>query len=265
MKDSNSIKSNTKSDWWTTFYDQNLADILLDPASGEEVQMTCNFLTEVLSLSPGDTIFDQCCGNGRLALELGLRDFSVIGIDQADIYIQQATTEATNLKSDCVFETADAFQYTTPTPCHAAMNWWTSFGYADEDFQNLKMLKTAYDSLITGGKFALDYMNTPNLYRTFQPSMITRRQLPSGELILLRESSIDSIKDVLHKKWTYYLPNDNGVVSHDSSTRLYTPAQLAQLFSQAGFTDIEFYGDVDQRPLSLHSPRCIVVATKPHS
>lgn len=250
--------------WWTKFYDQHLATLLLVPASGKEVLQTCDFLEKVLKLNPEDRIFDQCCGTGRLSIELGLRDFSITGIDQADIYIQQAKRDATTHKIDAHYATADAFIYETDKLCDAAFNWWTSFGYSDDDQQNVKMLQRAYTSLRPGGLFALDYMNVPNLYRNFQPSMITRRKTDDGELVLLRESRIDSQLDILHKKWTYHLPSGEKV-EHDSSTRLYTPRQLRQLFMESGFHDMHFYGDTDYSPLSLQSPRCIITGNKPTS
>lgn len=251
-----------KQEWWKKFYDQHLATILLDPACGEEVILTCDFLEKVLKLTPSDRVFDQCCGTGRLSIELGRRGFNITGIDQADTYIQQARHDAATHRIDAHYETADAFVYETDAPCDAVFNWWTSFGYSDDDQQNLKMLQRAYDSLRPGGLFALDYMNVPSIYRNFQPSMITRRETDDGELVLLRESRIDSELDILHKKWTYHLPNGDKV-EHDSSTRLYTPGQLGQLFVKSGFQDINFYGNTDYSGLSLHSPRCIITGQKP--
>lgn len=251
-------------EWWKHFYDENLAAILLDPASGEEVLQTCDFLEKVLKLNHGDRVFDQCCGTGRLSIELALRGFKVTGIDQADIYIQQAKHDASAHNTDAHYETADAFEYETDQLCDAVFNWWTSFGYSDDDQQNIKMLQRAYASLRPGGLFALDYMNVPNIYRNFEPSMITRRTMDDGELVLLRESRVDSQLDILHKKWTYHLPNGEKV-EHDSSTRLYTPGQLRKLFLESGFQDIQFFGNTDHSPLTLHSPRCIIIGKKPTS
>ncbi|YCM46193.1 class I SAM-dependent methyltransferase [Verrucomicrobiaceae bacterium 227] len=250
-----------KNEWWKNFYDENLAHMLLHPATGEESSRTCDFLIETLALSPSDHIFDQCCGTGRIALELAKRGFTVTGIDLAKGYIEEAQS-ANQARTD--FHTEDAFLYKTPAPCDAVINWWTSFGYAESDTQNLKMLQRAFESLKPGRSFAMDYMNVPNLYRKFLPLVTTTREGPEGTTTLHRQSQIDFHSGQLHKTWDYHLPNGQ-TVQHETSTKLYPPNQLIALFTQAGFTDTQLFGDLDASALTLESPRCIIVGRKPTS
>jgi hypothetical protein len=157
---------------------------------------------------------------------------------------------------------ADAFLYHTPTPCDSAINWWTSFGYAREDSQNIKMVKQAFLSLKPGGRFAMDYMNSPNLYRQFLPTITTTKEGDDGPTILKRESRIDLHTGQLHKVWNYKLPNGK-TIRHETSTRLYSPDQLVSFFAQVGFSEIKLYGEIDGSGLSLESPRCIIVGRRP--
>ena len=145
-------------------------------------------------------------------------------------------------------------------PCAAAINWWTSFGYLPDDDANARMLRRAYEALAPGGRFALDMPNVPGLYAAFRPHEITRR----GDIVMLRESSLDLARGLLHKRWTFVAP-DGRRVERPSTIRLYTPERLVALLEGAGFTGARVFGGVDGRPIALDSPRCIVVARRPEA
>ena len=247
--------------WWETFYDEHLAHLLLEQTSEAEVQGTIRFLTETLSLNAHARIYDQCCGNGRLSLPLAALGHEVVGVDQAAIYIQEAQrAEAPR----ATFFAGDASQVVIDPPCDAVINWWTSFGYATRDEDNLRMLRAAYDSLKPGGGFALDFLNAPGIIRHFQRDVVTRRQLPEGQVVLLRETRLDLQSGRILKHWTYFLP-DGRRVEHDTSVSLYMPHQLVALARAAGFDHVELWGGIDGSDLSADSSRCILTARRPHT
>lgn len=248
--------------WWNTLYDDLLAKILLDATSDKDIADTTVFLQDILALTPSNKVFDQCCGTGRLSLAMSKLGYDVIGVDLIDSYITKAQAKAQINGTACRFVCDDAYQFVSPQPVHAVFNWWTSFGYSDTDAENIKMVQRAYDSLLSGGHFALDFMNVPGLYCHFQPQVVTRIDEPDGQLVLIRESRIDHSTAMMHKTWSYFLPNGERV-QHCSQVRLYAPHELVALFSHCGFTDIKIYGDTDHCELNLNSPRCILVGRKP--
>ncbi|MBV1910618.1 MAG: methyltransferase domain-containing protein [Kangiellaceae bacterium] len=247
--------------WWETLYDDLLAKILLDSTSEKDINDTVSFLQNILKVKEGDRVFDQCCGTGRLSLAMARLGHSVFGVDLIDSYIQSAKSHSI-LNNSCQFICDDAFNYTTPEPVQAAFNWWTSFGYSASDSVNINMIQRAFDSLEAGGRFALDFMNVPGLYRSFQPQVVTRIKEDEGELVLIRESRMDHTTGMMHKTWTYFLANGKKV-EHQSQVRLYTPHQLNMFFVECGFQEVVIYGDIDCSELSLSSPRCIVTGCKP--
>lgn len=66
-------------DWWTALYDDLLADLFLDGADPAEAGRTADDLVTLLGLSPGDRVFDQGCGTGRLSKPLLARGMRVVG------------------------------------------------------------------------------------------------------------------------------------------------------------------------------------------
>ncbi|WP_395735894.1 class I SAM-dependent methyltransferase [Prosthecobacter sp.] len=252
------MNTTTTPPWWETFYDENLANMLLEQTSAAEIEKSAHFLIQQLHLQPGASVLDQCCGSGRLTWEFARRGYAMRGMDLIPIYIERARNREGTIQNAPSFEVADAFVFKADPPCDAVFNWWTSFGYAESDDTNQLMLRRAWESLRAGGFYALDFMNVPGLYRHFLPHVITR----NGEVTLIRESTLDLSANVIRKQWTYFLQDGRRIVHH-SAVRLYDPAALRRLFEGAGFTDVTFFGDVDASPLTLNSPRCIVIARKP--
>jgi SAM-dependent methyltransferase len=251
------MKTPSDTSWWETFYDENLADMLLEQTSNAEIERAADFLIQALGLSGGERVLDQCCGSGRITWEMARRGFQMRGMDLIPGYIERAQERGASATNTPRFEVADAFEFRADPPCDAVFNWWTSFGYADTDETNTLMLRRAWESLRPGGCYALDFMNVPGLYRHFLPHVVTR----SGDVTLVRESTLDLAANAILKQWSYFLPDGRRVVHH-SRVRLYDPAALRRLFESAGFSDIAFFGDVDASPLTLNSPRCIVTAKK---
>lgn len=254
--------SDEESEWWKPLYDDLLASALLEESNGEELEQTVDFLISALQLRPGSTLFDQCCGTGRMALAFAKRGYRVTGVDLTEAYIERARVKADHAKLSIDFHTGDAFVFSASPLCDGAVNWWTSFGYAD-DARNLTMLQRAFESLKPGSRFALDFINAPGLYRAFQPSVITRASHRDGSFILLRESELDLAGGVIRKLWTYVLENGKRVI-HRSSVRLYDPHTLGEILGKAGFSNIHFFGDHRGGKLTIESPRCIAIGEKPH-
>ena len=156
------------SPWWHRFFDLTYAEIGLTEADPERVATTVEFLHRVLELGEGMRVFDQCCGVGRLSLPLARRGVQVTGVDQTADYIEQADRSARDEGLPAEFHCADAFEFVTGDLCDAAVNWFTSFGYDVRDEVNARMLRCAFDSVKPGGRFVVDYLNLPKVFRRFQ-------------------------------------------------------------------------------------------------
>ena len=248
--------------WWLGLYDDLLADVLLVREDPGEVLRTIAALVRALGLGPGARVFDQCCGIGSLALPLAARGFEVVGVDVIPGYVARAQAEAAAAGLELELVAADAASFTPARACDGAFNWWTSFGYAERDAENVAVLRRAREALRPGGAFVLDTMNAPGLLRAFQPAVTRRRATAAGEVVLLRESALDLAAGAITKTWTYFLPDGRRVV-RPSRVRLYMPHELVCLFEQAGFTQVELFGDLELRPLGLDSPRCLVRGRAP--
>ena len=248
--------------WWASFYDDTLADVVM--ATGEDAAAiaTAEFLREKLHLRPGDQVFDQCCGIGRVSLPLARRGLRVVGVDVIPSYVARASAAADAARLPCEVHAGDAFEFVPAQPCSAAYNWWTSFGYTESDDQNTRMLRRAWEALTPGGRFALDYYNVPRLLREFQGRVQLRYQTESGEFLVERAAEVHFLSGMIDQEWSYTGP-DGAEHRKRSRTKLYMPHELQALLLRSGFTEVQLYGGAGAEAFTPASPRCVLVARKP--
>lgn len=249
-------------DWWASFYNDTLADMFLVRADALQLEKTIAFLTKRLEIREGSSVFDQCCGIGSLSVPLAERGMKVAGVDFCQPYIRRGQEAIARRGLQCDLRHGDAFEFLPDHPCDAAFNWYSSFAYDEDDRRNARMLGRAFDALKSGGRFALDFPNVPGVLRGFMPAMLRRHGSAEGEVLLVRESTIDLPRGMLRQEWTYVLPGGRRITTR-SSVKLYMPHALAEMLRSCGFVDVQFCGSVGGEELSLDSPRCICVARRP--
>jgi len=251
--------------WWTSFYDDTYADFWLTAHTEQAVATNSaivEFLVRELELAPGDRIFDQCCGIGRIAIPLAKRELSVTGVDVMPGYLEQARAGAAAAGVTIDVHLGDAREFVTPVPCKAAFNWFTSFGYSHDDADNRRMLECAYASLVPGGKFALDHINLPRILLFRQQNVVFRQSLPEGgEMIIIDQPRFDFPAGMLRSRWEVIFP-DGRRAHRDYEHRLYMPYDIVRLLEGAGFSSVRLVGSVAGEPFEQWGARLIAIATK---
>lgn len=252
-------------EWWTTFFDREYAESALIPATEAATVALAErvaALRLLLKLEPGQLLFDQCSGAGRMSHAFGRLSVRTIGVDLMPEYVEEARRRAATEALPCEFVCGDAFEFVAPTPCDAGLNWFTSFGYSESDERNIQMLERMRESLKPGARFVMDILNAPRLIAGFQSARWHRAEEgPTAGTILLEEPRIDWRVGVVRSTWTFIAP-EGGRRSREVVTRLYLPHELAKLFERAGFTVIDLLGHPDGRPFERESPRLVLLAER---
>ena len=247
--------------WWVGFFDEVFARLMMPSEPDEEEVM---FLVDQAGAGPGARVYDQCCGEGRIALELASRGCDVVGVDASEGYVARGQAQAAARGLTCDLRGADAFEVVIEPGCDVVLNWHTSFGYTEDDAQNVKMLERAYASLVPGGRVVLDYGNAAFVLGSFQPSKTMRLETEEGEWTAVRESSLDLEAGMLRQLWTFTSPD--GKLDHRrGDTRLYLPHTLKAMLEAVGFVDVKLFGDRKGGPLGPESSRCLALGRRPHT
>ena len=174
-----------------------------------------------------------------------------------------ADAEAKRGNLPATFAAGDAFLFSPGTACDAAFNWYTSFGYAEADDQNIKMIERAFEALKPGGWFALDFLNMPMILQSFKQKMTAKLQSPAGEILQSRSCKLDlgaryhgSALVLGYAQWQRTREKTALCVPH-------MPIDLSQLFQATGFVDVQLFGSISGEALTADSGRCIVLGRKP--
>lgn len=252
--------------WWESFHVEAMADLYLDRKDDDELQKTIEFLTKHLELKPGHTVFDQCCGTGSLTLALADAGYPGIGVDLCPIYIDRANEKWSNTdelqnRIQAEFYCEDAFTFRTSKRCQAAFNWFSSFGYAEDDLQNVEMIRRMNDSLEIGSLILLDVPNFYFIVRNFQTFLVREGVSQDKKVILYRKSELDLKCGRLNQIWNWKI-GDQEVDRRQSSLKIYFPDQIAALLEESGFQVVDMFGSLTEESIQLDSPRLIVKARK---
>jgi SAM-dependent methyltransferase len=133
-----------------------------------------DLIVELAGLEPGEEVLDLACGHGRIANRLAARGFRVTGLDVVELFLDQARTDAAALGVEVDYQHGDMRELPWTERFDAVVNWFTAFGYFDDD-GNRRVLAEVARALRPGGRFALEVNHFPWLMRNFRPSNVVER------------------------------------------------------------------------------------------
>lgn len=155
-----------KDNWYASWFNTPYYHILYKDRNHREAALFMNQLTEFLKLEPKDAILDLACGKGRHAKYLYKQGFDVTGIDLSKESIQHAKQYE---KPGLHFEVHDmCLPY--PEKFDAVFNLFTSFGYFENEEDNLRTIQSIKAELKPSGFGVIDFLNVELAIKNLVPS-----------------------------------------------------------------------------------------------
>lgn len=142
--------------WFETWFDSKYYHILYKDRDASEAEQFMDNLTHYLNLPEEAKILDLACGKGRHAIYLNQLGYDVTGVDLSENSIQEA---AKSSNEQLHFRVHD-MRIPTTEKYDAVLNLFTSFGYFEQEEDNLKTLIAIKESLTEYGFAVIDFMNT---------------------------------------------------------------------------------------------------------
>ncbi len=254
-----SMDISENSPWWEQdwFWD-TYRPLMFDPDRLEDTPLEVNGIMKLTGLVPGDRFLDSCCAFGRHALEMAERGIRVTGVDRQSGYIEEARKKAADRGLEIDFVLSSSLDYINPGTFDGAMNFFTSFGYFEDQDQEELAVKNICTSLKPGGFFLIDIQGKELLARDYKERDWFERD---GYKIFLEYKIKDSWTQ-LENRWLF-IPGEGGKVTEIKFThRIYSALELAELLSRCGFADVELYGDLGGSPYDEKAKRLIAVGRK---
>lgn len=144
-----------KDNWYASWFNTPYYHLLYKDRGHREAALFMNTLTSYLKLQKNDTILDLACGRGRHSKYLYKQGFNVTGVDLSKESIDYAKQYE---KPKLHFEVHDmCLPY--PKRFDAVFNLFTSFGYFENEIDNLRTIKAIKEELNPTGFGVIDFLN----------------------------------------------------------------------------------------------------------
>ncbi|KRB55990.1 bifunctional 2-polyprenyl-6-hydroxyphenol methylase/3-demethylubiquinol 3-O-methyltransferase UbiG [Flavobacterium sp. Root186] len=154
--------------WFTSWFDTPYYHILYKDRNYREAQIFMDNLTHYLNLPEKAKVLDLACGKGRHSIYLNQLGFNVLGADLSENSIAEASKNSNEHLHFKVHDMREPFE----EKFDAIFNLFTSFGYFENDDDNLTTLKAIRESLSEYGFAVIDFMNVNQVIETLVPEEV---------------------------------------------------------------------------------------------
>ncbi|HSL90635.1 MAG TPA: class I SAM-dependent methyltransferase [Ignavibacteriaceae bacterium] len=220
-----------------------------------EAEVLVDLILNSISLERSSKVLDMACGTGRHSILFARKGFDVTAVDLSwkMLSTAQKKTEDENLKIK--FIQSDLRNFAHSGKFDLIVNLFTSIGYFESDSENFRILKTAYDHLISNGFFVLDFFNRNFVEKNLNPE--SREKIKNGEVIQKRK--IDGLR--VNKK--IIVTNSGHSKEYFESVRMFSEEELVNELIRIGFAIEKTFGDFHGNKFEQYSsPRIIIIARK---
>lgn len=226
------------------FYETFLTDELSDRQA--------ELVWSLLELEPGMEVLDLACGHGRIANRLAERGVRVTGLDATPLFLARARADAAARGVQVEYVEGDMRRLPWSERFDRIVNWFTSFGYFEDD-ENRLVLRESHRALKPGGQLAIENNNLAELLGRWQPAQIVERD---GNFAIDR-SRFDPTTG--RAKTDRVIVRDGRTRRFEFSVRMFVAAELRDWLLEAGFLEVDVY-DQEGEPLTIQGRRMISIA-----
>lgn len=214
-----------------------------------------NLILDNINLPQDAEVLDFACGAGRYSLLFARKGYKVTGFDLCGNLLKIAKQNASLSGLNVNFFCTDLRQVCLKKKFDLVINLFTSFGYFENDDDNFKLFRSAYNHLKENSYFVFDYFNVEYLKSTLPRNtkdvydrtiMIQKRFIDNNRV----NKIIQIKKDDLEKQYM-------------ESVSLYDPDEIKCRMKKIGFDIKKIFGNYSGEEFNcFSSPRLIIVAQK---
>jgi SAM-dependent methyltransferase len=220
-----------KSDWFTDWFNTSYYHTLYKDRNDKDAQLFMRNIINFLKLPSSSHLLDLPCGKGRHSIYLNSLGYKVTGADLSKNSIQAAKKHE---NSSLDFKLKD-MRKSFDIKYDAVFNLFTSFGYFENDKDDILVLKNIQKGLNKNGLLVLDFLNVVNV----------EKKLVKEEIKIVDDITFNlqrEIKDgfiLKHITFTYKGVN----YSFLEKVKYLTLEKFELYFSEAGLKINHIFGD----------------------
>ncbi len=241
-----------QSNWQADFFRGVALEFWRRAMSPEHTRAEADFLEKMLRVDPGAQLLDVPCGNGRHAVELARRGYSLTGVDSSEEFSAEARASAQPVR----WILGDMCELPWRGEFHGAYCCGNSFGYLDSAGAR-KFLSGIERSLKPGSRFIMD---TGMAAESILPTLGKGRWHRLGDMIVLSENRYHPAESRLDIDYTFI--QSGKVETRPSSHYCFTTGEICRMHADAGLEVLDLLGWYDGAPYQLGPGGLMVVSQK---
>ena len=239
-------------EWFAEWFDTKYYHILYKDRDHDEAERFINNLIKFLMIPKKAAVLDLACGKGRHAVILNQLGYTVTGADLSPASIHTATKHANDQLN---FLVQDMREPISGARYSVVFNLFTSFGYFDDQSDNLSVLNSIHVMLAPHGKLVIDFMNASKVINSLVKSEV--KTIDGIEFSITRRYDGTHIfKDIRF--------SDNGTDYHYTErVQALKIGDFEHLLALSGFNILHTFGNFDLDSFNeQNSDRLILIAQR---
>ncbi|UKN02974.1 class I SAM-dependent methyltransferase [Paracrocinitomix mangrovi] len=239
------------SEWFKDWFNTKYYHLLYKDRDLDEARTFISNLLFHLELPSQSKVLDLACGSGRHAIQLAENNLIVSGIDISEKSIEEAKRKAGDLVD---FRVHDMRQNVGENYYDAVFNLFTSFGYFEDQKDDIRVIQAVKKSLKQNGLFIIDYLN----------SKYVEDNLVAHETKKCDSISFTIDKQILNGFVVKEIRFNDGQEEYTfkEKVKLFTKEQLESLLRQEGFEVISVFGDYQLNPFKENESERLIIISK---
>jgi SAM-dependent methyltransferase len=236
--------------WFSSWFDTPFYHILYKDRNDVEAQAFMDTLTNYLNFPESGKILDLACGKGRHSVYLNTLGYNVTGVDLSE----NSIAHAKQFENDTLHFKVHDMCLPFGEQFDGVFNLFTSFGYFDNDEDNLNTIKAIKTDLNEHGFGVIDFMNSDFVIETLVPEEV---KVVEGISFFLRRYVQDGyiLKDI-----NFSFEGDN--YNFQERVRAFSLLDFEKLFEQAHVSLLDVFGDYKLSKFNAKSSERLVMIFK---
>lgn len=246
------MSDNTEGKWFKKWFDTPYYHVLYSNRNDEEAKLFVDNLVNYLDLNDTDYCLDLACGKGRHAVNLNNHGLRVLGLDLSENSIKAAKEfENESLKFD-VHDMRGVYQ---SEQFDAIFNLFTSFGYFDDESENIKVLKAIHQMMKPDAKLVIDFFNADKVINS-----LVETEVKSVQGLTFNIKRWYDGKHIF-KNIQFFADGEN----HDYTERVQALKieDFERMLNQTGFKLVNKFGDFNLGDFNKSTSGRLILVAKP--
>lgn len=239
-----------ETDWFTSWFNTPYYHILYKDRNDVDAQVFMRNITSFLKLPKNSHIADIPCGKGRHAVFLNSLGYTVTGGDLSENSIAYAKQFENDSLRFVVKDMRDPLK----NSYDAIFNLFTSFGYVEDDNEDILILNNLKNGLKKNGVFVLDFLNVEKVRETIVTNEV---KIVEGIVFSIRREIVNGF---IQKHISFEVNGESH--AYTEHVKYIDLPKMKSYFDQVGLNILHVFGDYDLNEFDVNSSsRLILVAS----